>query len=342
MLGSPLATWVGAGADDTQDGHRLWPCFPGKANSPAGSTGPSSSRNCCATTSSATRTSAPSGSTRRPATTMTSRYGSRPSTSFRGTPATWRCGPTGSPYRQPFIETADAVFAEGTGARLHPGLRRRMDRVRRLAVRRLARHRALPLVPVRRGCAVGRRAVPDDPGTRRVEGDLRQVVRRLRRDDHADAAARTCSAHSPPMPATRSTSCATSRSSARPPGHCAGTTTTSSAGGTTSAPAPRSPRTPTRCCWACSAAPRASPPVRTARPSFPFDPRTGAVRPEVWQRWLDWDPVRMVDRYADALRSLDAIWIDAGTKDEYFLDLGAEAFRAGLAPDRRRRREGPL
>jgi len=78
-------------------------------------------------------------------------------------------------------------------------------------------------------------------------------------------------------------------------------------------------------CAACfSAAPDGT-------PELPFDPRTGALRPEVWQRWLDWDPVRMVDRYADALRSLDAIWIDAGTRDEYFLDLGAEAFRAQLA-----------
>ncbi len=66
-------------------------------------------------------------------------------------------------------------------------------------------------------------------------------------------------------------------------------------------------------------------------PELPFDQRTGAVLPEVWQRWLDWDPVRMIDRYADALRSLNSIWIDAGTKDEYFLDLGAEAFRAGLS-----------
>jgi S-formylglutathione hydrolase FrmB len=65
-------------------------------------------------------------------------------------------------------------------------------------------------------------------------------------------------------------------------------------------------------------------------PELPFDQRTGAVREDVWQRWLDWDPVRMIDRYADALRSLDAIWIDAGTRDEYFLDLGAEAFRDGL------------
>ena len=30
---------------------------------------------------------------------------------------------------------------------------------------------------------------------------------------------------------------------------------------------------------------------------------------------------------AAALGSLRAIWIDAGTRDEYFLDLGAEAFR---------------
>jgi S-formylglutathione hydrolase FrmB len=63
---------------------------------------------------------------------------------------------------------------------------------------------------------------------------------------------------------------------------------------------------------------------------LPFDPSTGAVRDEVWQRWLDWDPVRMVPRYADALRSLRAIWIDAGTRDEYNLDLGAEAFRGAL------------
>ena len=27
---------------------------------------------------------------------------------------------------------------------------------------------------------------------------------------------------------------------------------------------------------------------------LPFDPATGALRPAVWQRWLDWDPVRMV------------------------------------------------
>ena len=38
----------------------------------------------------------------------------------------------------------------------------------------------------------------------------------------------------------------------------------------------------------------------------------------------------MVEAHADALRGLRAIYIDAGTRDEYFLDLGAEAFRRAL------------
>jgi S-formylglutathione hydrolase FrmB len=70
---------------------------------------------------------------------------------------------------------------------------------------------------------------------------------------------------------------------------------------------------------------------------LPFDTASGVLRPEVWQRWLDWDPVRMVPKHAEALRSLRAVWIDAGTKDDWFLDLGATAFRdallaAGVAP----------
>jgi len=63
---------------------------------------------------------------------------------------------------------------------------------------------------------------------------------------------------------------------------------------------------------------------------LPFDPATSALAPEVWERWLAWDPVRMVPTYADALRSMRAIYIDAGTRDEYYLDLGAEAFRRAL------------
>jgi S-formylglutathione hydrolase FrmB len=63
---------------------------------------------------------------------------------------------------------------------------------------------------------------------------------------------------------------------------------------------------------------------------LPYDTATGNLRPEIWERWLDWDPVRMAPRHADALRSLKAVYIDAGTRDQFFLDLGAEAFRREL------------
>jgi hypothetical protein len=63
---------------------------------------------------------------------------------------------------------------------------------------------------------------------------------------------------------------------------------------------------------------------------LPFDAGTGQIRPEVWQRWLDWDPVRMAPQHADALATRRGIWIDAGTRDEWFLDLGAKAFRETL------------
>jgi hypothetical protein len=38
----------------------------------------------------------------------------------------------------------------------------------------------------------------------------------------------------------------------------------------------------------------------------------------------------MVPDHAETLRGLRAIYIDSGTRDEYYLDLGAEAFRAAL------------
>jgi len=74
-------------------------------------------------------------------------------------------------------------------------------------------------------------------------------------------------------------------------------------------------------------------------PLLPFDPRSGRLVPERWQRWLDWDPVRMVESHVDAVRSWRAVWIDAGTRDEWYLDLGAQAFdaelrRVGLPADR--------
>ena len=71
----------------------------------------------------------------------------------------------------------------------------------------------------------------------------------------------------------------------------------------------------------CMAACYSTDPDGTVR--LPFDPATGRLLPEIWERWLAWDPVRMAAGHADALRGLRAIWIDAGKRDEYYLDLGA-------------------
>jgi S-formylglutathione hydrolase FrmB len=78
----------------------------------------------------------------------------------------------------------------------------------------------------------------------------------------------------------------------------------------------------------CMAACYSTDPDGTVR--LPFEPATGELREDVWRRWLEKDPVRMVPAHAEALRSMRAIYIDAGTRDEWYLDLGAEAFRRAL------------
>jgi hypothetical protein len=63
---------------------------------------------------------------------------------------------------------------------------------------------------------------------------------------------------------------------------------------------------------------------------LPFDTATGARRTEVWARWLELDPVRIVAARPEVASGLRAVWIDAGTRDEWYLDLGATAFRDAL------------
>jgi hypothetical protein len=64
--------------------------------------------------------------------------------------------------------------------------------------------------------------------------------------------------------------------------------------------------------------------------TLPFDPATGRLRDEVWARWLALDPVRMAAGHASQLRSLRGVYLDAGRRDEFYLDLGAAAFSAEL------------
>jgi S-formylglutathione hydrolase FrmB len=75
--------------------------------------------------------------------------------------------------------------------------------------------------------------------------------------------------------------------------------------------------------YACAYTPD---PEHPGKPLLPIDPATGRLDEEVWRRWLALDPVRMAEPHAEALRGMRRIYLDAGRQDEFFLDLGAQAF----------------
>ena len=59
---------------------------------------------------------------------------------------------------------------------------------------------------------------------------------------------------------------------------------------------------------------------------LPCNPRTGELIVNVWKRWLTSDPVHAAAKHAGALRRLKTLWFDAGTRDEFYLHLGARRF----------------
>lgn len=63
---------------------------------------------------------------------------------------------------------------------------------------------------------------------------------------------------------------------------------------------------------------------------LPFEVDTSRLIDDVWEQWLQWDPVRIAPKRAEALASMRRIYLDAGRSDEYFLDLGAQAFSKEL------------
>jgi hypothetical protein len=56
---------------------------------------------------------------------------------------------------------------------------------------------------------------------------------------------------------------------------------------------------------------------------LPFELPSGRIRPDVWACWLEHDPVRLVEKHVDALRSLKLLFVDCGSKDEFKLHHGA-------------------
>lgn len=72
-------------------------------------------------------------------------------------------------------------------------------------------------------------------------------------------------------------------------------------------------------------------PARPMGIALPFDLDTGEIDAAVWRRWKAWDPIDMAAAHAEALRGLSLLFIDAGTRDEWNLDLGARIFVQQLA-----------
>ncbi len=57
----------------------------------------------------------------------------------------------------------------------------------------------------------------------------------------------------------------------------------------------------------------------------------GALRPEVWKRWLAWDPARMAARRAGALRAARLVYVDRGLGDEFSLHWGSRMLVSALS-----------
>jgi len=65
-------------------------------------------------------------------------------------------------------------------------------------------------------------------------------------------------------------------------------------------------------------------------PEFPFEIPTGKVIDDVWERWLAWDPTRLLELHVDSLKSMTTIYLEAGRSDEHYLDLGTHALARHL------------
>jgi S-formylglutathione hydrolase FrmB len=77
---------------------------------------------------------------------------------------------------------------------------------------------------------------------------------------------------------------------------------------------------------ACSQIYSPNPEVPVLFADMPFDLQTGERREDVWRKWLACDPVNMVAHHVAALDSLDLLYLDAGTSDEWCLDIGQRIF----------------
>lgn len=73
-----------------------------------------------------------------------------------------------------------------------------------------------------------------------------------------------------------------------------------------------------------------NPDVKPLGFELPFDPYSGKLKPEIWQKWLTHDPVHMVEKYQINLRKLKFAFVDCGKRDQFHLYLGSRQLHQKL------------
>lgn len=63
---------------------------------------------------------------------------------------------------------------------------------------------------------------------------------------------------------------------------------------------------------------------------LPIELGTGRRLHDVWDRWLTFDPVQLIEKHADAWRKLDWLHLECGKRDEFHLQFGLRILRERL------------
>ncbi len=59
---------------------------------------------------------------------------------------------------------------------------------------------------------------------------------------------------------------------------------------------------------------------------LPFDLHTCELDMSRWSQWLSHDPLNLLESYAEQLASLNMLYIDVGSRDQYNIQYGSRAF----------------
>src|SRR6202163_1667062 len=81
----------------------------------------------------------------------------------------------------------------------------------------------------------------------------------------------------------------------------------------------------------CMAAPYHPDPKAALGFRLPFNLESGEMIEKRWQRWLDQDPINLVDKCKANLKTLRGIYIDCGWRDPYHIHFGTRTLSKRLA-----------